>query len=72
MQTIDNSATFRLIADAIGRYSMKNDNYRIGYADAMAGRDYKLDMPDAYFRGFDDAMKEKAFFYEHYENLTYL
>lgn len=51
---------------------MKNYYYKIGYADAMQGNDYKLDMPYSYFLGFDDAIKQIEFFSEHYENLAYL
>ena len=51
---------------------MKNYYYKIGYADAMQGNDYRLGMPYSYFLGFDDAIKEKEFFSEHYESMTYL
>jgi len=57
-----------------GDNTMKNDNFRCGYRDALLGDEFILeDMPTSYYDGVSKAMREKEVSDNwNAENLTFL
>ena len=52
-----------------GDNTMKNDNFRCGYRDALMGLDFILeDMPTRYYDGVTEAMREKSAVIDWYDD----